>query len=79
MAKRKKEPGKYSEIAKELLKDGNIKTLKDVQETLKSMFGDVIKEMLEAELTETLGYEKNERSEMLRENSRNGYRSRNNP
>jgi len=60
-----------------LLKDGNIKTLKDVQETLKSMFGDVIKEMLEAELTETLGYEKNERSEMLRENSRNGYRSKN--
>ena len=77
MAKRKKEPGKYSEIAKELLKDGNIKTLKDVQETLKSMFGDVLKEMLEEELTETLGYEKNERNETLRENSRNGYRSKN--
>jgi hypothetical protein len=31
MAKRKKEAGKYSEIAKELLKDGNIKTKKNLQ------------------------------------------------
>ena len=76
MAKRRKEPGKYSEIAKELLKDGNIKNLKDVQETLKSMFGDVLKEMLEAELTEDLGYEKNARNEEARANTRNGYRNK---
>lgn len=48
------------------------KTTGDIQEAIKDLFKDTIQEMLNAELTEHLGYEKNEYIEN-NENYRNGY------
>ena len=41
---------------KALIKEYKLKDAKDIQEMLKSLFGDTLKEMLEAELDHKLGY-----------------------
>lgn len=46
----------------------------DIQDALKDLLGDTIKEMMEAEMDEHLGYESYERSE--NPNSRNGYKQK---
>lgn len=61
------------EQLRELIKEKNLKTAQDAQETLKDMFSDIIQEMLEAELDHELGYEKNDRVNKSTDNSRNGY------
>ena len=77
MANRKKEvyevkpmtEGKRN-IIQGLLQEYDIETAEDIQEALKDLLGGTIKEMMEAELDEHLGYEKYERAE--NPNSRNG-------
>ena len=44
----------------------------DIQDALKDLLGDTIKEMMEAEMDEHLGYEKSERSD--NDDYRNGYK-----
>jgi putative transposase len=43
---------------KALIKEYKLKDAKDIQEMLKSLFGDTLKEMLEAEFDHELGYSK---------------------
>lgn len=57
---------------RELIQEKDLKTAKDAQETLKEMFKDVIQELLEAELDQELGFEKNDRMAKNTHNSRNG-------
>jgi len=57
---------------RELIQEKDLKTAKDVQESLKDMFKDVLQEMLEAELDQELGFEKNDRMAKNTPNSRNG-------
>jgi putative transposase len=58
---------------KALIKEYKLKDAKDIQEMLKDLFGDTLKEMLEAELDHELGYSKYDYKNKETENSRNGY------
>lgn len=66
-----------SQLSKELLrnyvKEQKFENVNEVLASLKSLFKDVIQEALEAEMDETLGYDKYEASEKLSANRRNGY------
>ena len=71
MANKKKEyykPGPMTEgkrnIIQGLLQKYNIQSAADIQEALKDLLGRTIKEMMEAEMDEHLGYEKSERQTM---------------
>lgn len=61
-------------IINQLLEEYDIRTAEDIQEALKDLLGGTIKEMMEAEMDDHLGYEKSQRSD--NEDSRNGYKSK---
>lgn len=61
-----------NKLVKEILKNGDVKTVFDVESKLKQSFGKVIQTMLEAEMTEHLGHNKYEYSQENKENYRNG-------
>lgn len=72
MAKKEKMSEERKRLVQEFLKSGEFRTANDVHDALKDLFKDALQEMLNAELTEHLGYEKNEYTED-NENYRNGY------
>ena len=80
MAKEKKQIHKVEmtegkrNIIRQLLEEYEIETAEDIQEALKDLLGGTIKEMMEAEMDEHLGYGKSERSD--NEDYRNGYKSK---
>ena len=49
------------EIIRQLLQEYDIETAEDIQDALKDLLGGTIKEMMEAEMDDHLGYEKSER------------------
>jgi len=57
-------------IINALINEYDIKTAEDIQDALKDLLGVTIQEMLEAEMTQHLGYDLYERSEST--NARNG-------
>lgn len=61
-------------IIRHLLEEYDIETATDIQEALKDLLGGTIKEMMEAEMDNHLGYEKSERSDS--DDYRNGYKSK---
>ena len=81
MAKREKKPvhkvvmteGKRN-IIQQLLQEYDIETAEDIQDALKDLLGGTIKEMMEAEMDEHLGYGKSERSDS--DDYRNGYKTK---
>ena len=81
MARREKKPvhkvvmteGKRN-IIQQLLQEYDIETAEDIQDALKDLLGGTIKEMMEAEMDDHLGYEKSERSDS--EDYCNGYKSK---
>ena len=67
---RQKEPvhrGQMTEgkrnIIYQLLEEYDIPSVEDIQDALKDLLGGTIKEMMEAEMDEHLGYEKSDRSD----------------
>ena len=80
MAKQRKEIHKVEmtdgkrAIIQQLLQEYNIESAKDIQDALKDLLGGTIKEMMEAEMDEHLGYSKSERSDS--DNARNGYKTK---
>ncbi len=64
------------ETLKQLIKENNLKTMADVQNTLKELFAETIQEMLNAEIEDSLGYAKHEVKNKKTSNSRNGYSSK---
>ena len=81
MANKKEEyfkPGPMTEgkrnIIQGLLQEYDIQSAADIQEALKDLLGGTIKEMMEAEMDDHLGYEKSERSD--NDDYRNGYKSK---
>lgn len=72
MAKRKQISEERKKLIKEFIGSNELKTASDVENALKDLFKDTLQEMLNAELTEHLGYEKNEYQEE-NTNYRNGY------
>ena len=65
--------GKRS-IVRQLIQEYAPKTALDIQDALKDLLGSTLKEMLEAEMDNHLGYSKSERSD--NSNSRNGYKTK---
>ena len=65
--------GKRS-IIQQLLQEYDIQSAEDIQDALKELLGGTIKEMMEAEMDDHLGYEKSERSNS--DDYRNGYKSK---
>jgi putative transposase len=61
-------------IIQQLFQEYEIETAEDIQDALKDLLGGTIKQMMEVEMDEHLGYEKNARSS--NENSRNGYKEK---
>jgi transposase-like protein len=61
-------------IIRQLLQEYDIETAEDIQDALKDLLGGTIKEMMEAEMDNHLGYEKSERSDS--DDYRNGYKSK---
>lgn len=80
MAKEKKPVNKVvmtegkRDIIRKLIEEYNIETATDIQEALKDLLGGTIKEMMEAEMDNHLGYGKSERSDS--DDYRNGYKSK---
>ena len=81
MARREKKPvhkvvmteGKRN-IIQQLLQEYDIETAEDIQDALKDLLGGTVKEMMEAEMDDHLGYQKSERSDS--DDYRNGYKSK---
>ena len=61
-------------ILQQLLQEYDIETAEDIQDALKDLLGGTIKEMMEAEMDDHLGYQKSERSDS--DDYRNGYKSK---
>lgn len=61
-------------IIHQLLEEYDIQSAEDIQDALKDLLGGTIKEMMEAEMDDHLGYEKYERSD--EKNYRNGTKSK---
>jgi len=74
MAARHKLTPEKKELVAGLIEAYDIKTALDLQDALKDLFGGTLQGMLEAELDEELGYEKHEKTELPKENYRNGYK-----
>lgn len=61
-------------IIHQLLDEYDIQSAEDIQEALKDLLGGTIKEMIEAEMDDHLGYEKSQRSDS--DDYRNGYKTK---
>ncbi|EES71716.1 transposase, Mutator family [Paenibacillus sp. oral taxon 786 str. D14] len=61
---------------RQFIKENNLKTVEDVQKTLKELFAETLQEMLEAELETELGYAKHDVKNKKTSNSRNGHSSK---
>lgn len=62
------------DIIRQLLTEYDIQSAEDIQDALKDLLGGTIKEMMEAEMDDPLGYRKSERSDS--DNYRNGYKEK---
>ena len=61
------------EQIRQIIADNNINSVADVYTILMDGFKDILQELMEAELDATLGYEKNQKSDMDTANKRNGH------
>ncbi len=61
-------------IIRQLLQEYDIESAQDIQDALKDLLGGTIKEMMEAEMDDHLGYSKSERSD--NDDYRNGYKTK---
>ena len=77
MAKHEKISEERKKLIQEFINQNNITTAKDIEEALKNMFKDTLQEMLEAEMTTQLGYDKYEYTDEEKQNYRNGYGTKN--
>lgn len=61
---------------KEFIRDGDIKSMADVQSALKDLFGQTLQAMLEGEMDSHLGYGKGDAKNKQTDNRRNGHGSK---
>jgi transposase-like protein len=64
-------PEELNKDMQEYIQNNEVKDMNGLQEMMRHFFGGAIKNMLEAEMSAKMGYEKNQRTEY--ENTRNGY------
>ena len=73
MARRKKEVTPNQKLAQAILEQYQPKSVEDMQDALKDIFGPMFEAMLQGEMSSHLGYSNNERGEKETTNRRNGY------
>lgn len=73
MARRKKEVTPNQKLAQAILEQYQPKSVEDMQDALKDIFGPMFEAMLQGEMNSHLGYANNERGEKETTNQRNGY------
>lgn len=61
-------------IMAQIIREYDVKTMADIQNALKDLLGGTIEEMLEAEMDETLGFEKNGTTDEPKTDYRNGHK-----
>ena len=61
------------EQIRQIITENNFTNVTDVYAYLKEGFKDILQELMEAEMDATLGYEKNQKGELVSSNKRNGY------
>ena len=66
-----------NELVNKIIEEYKPETAKDVQETLKDIFGPIFEAMLQGEMNSYLGYENNSKGEKNTDNRRNGYINKN--
>jgi transposase-like protein len=74
--RRDKQSGQHMGLVRELINFYDVKSVSDIQEALKDLFGKTLQNMLEAELDVHLGYDKREVTPQPKSNYRNGYKSK---
>lgn len=62
------------QIIQQLMQEYDIQSAEDIQNALKDLLGGTIKEMMEAEMDDHLGYSRSERSDS--DDARNGYKQK---
>ena len=73
MTRRKKEATPNRQLAQAILDQYQPKSVEDMQDALKDIFGPMFEAMLQGEMNSHLGYSNNERGEKETVNRRNGY------
>lgn len=73
MARKKKDLKPKEELARTILNQYQPKSVEDMQNALKDIFGPMFEALLQGEMTNHLGYESNDRRPKDSENHRNGY------
>lgn len=73
MAKKDSDGRFTSEQIKQFIEQGQIKTIGDIQDALKEVFGQTLQAMLEGEMDHHLGYQKNDEQNKQTSNRRNGH------
>lgn len=73
MAQKDQVSNERNELIKKLIKEFDVRTVKDAESVLKDMFAPMLQSMLEAELDNHLGYERYERTGDVSGNTRNGH------
>lgn len=73
----KKEIIKNKEIIDLMIKNNSLKTCQDISQMFNNMFGDIVQTLLDTEMDEFLGYDKNSHDDKLTGNRRNGTTSKN--
>lgn len=76
MARKKKELKPNEQLARTILEQYQPKSVEDMQNALKDIFGPMFEAMLQGEMNGHLGYENNDRGEKETSNRRNGYTSK---
>ncbi len=72
MRKLKRDPNSV-ELANKIIEQYQTKSVEDMQEALKDIFGPMFESMLKGEMNHHLGYESNDKGEKETSNRRNGY------
>jgi len=76
MARKKKDLNPNQQLARAILEQYQPKSVEDMQDALKDIFGPMFEAMLQGEMNSHLGYSSNERGEKETLNRRNGYTKR---
>lgn len=61
------------EQIRQIISQNDISSVADIYSLLKDSFKDILQELMEAEMDATLGYEKNQKGDLVTTNKRNGH------
>ena len=73
MTRKKKDSTPGENLAKQIIEQYNPKSVEDMQNALKDIFGPMFEAMLQGEMNDHLGYESNDHGSKSTDNRRNGY------